>query len=83
MEIKAGTKVVKIDEQSQVLRQGFVLKANRDTEILVAWLPASDGPEFIDREVSLDLYPDADHAITAYLRRVEANLRSQANELSK
>jgi Icc-related predicted phosphoesterase len=83
MEIKAGTKVFKIDKQSQVLHQGFVLKATRDTEILVAWVPANDDPEFIDREVSLDLYPDAEHAITAHLRRVEANLRRQANKLSK
>lgn len=83
MEIKAGKEVFKVDEQEQVLRHGFVMKATRDTDILVAWLPASDGPEYIDREVSLDLYPDADHAITAYLRRVEANLRRQAKELSK
>lgn len=80
---KVKTSVCKIDEcaPKATLREGIVLETHGATDIVVAWLPSEGEDAYINRENSIDLYPDPQDAITAYIRREESRLRRQLKEL--
>lgn len=80
---KVKTSVCKIDELAPkaTLREGVVLETHGPTDIVVAWLPTGGEDACIERENSIDLYPNPEDAIMAYIRREESRLRRQLKEL--